>query len=164
MASPQTSNGFTRLANELLEALMRVPSIGSEAFQVLMYVIRRTYGFNRTAAKISYGDISRATGLERRNAVRGMARLVEKKIVFRIRETTAINKNYDAWVVSKRTLAPGVQSDTGSVSDRTRPPVSDRTRLHKDRKETLKTRGDVSTGMTSIGDVLDNGGGYGERI
>lgn len=164
MASPQTKDGFTRIANELLEALTKVPSIGSEAFQVLMCVIRRTYGWNLKATKISYGQIVTDTGLERRNAVRGMNRLVEKRLVFRVGEMTAINKNYETWIVSKRTLSASVGTDTTGGSEQTQKPVSDQTRLYKDRIDNLKTGDSAHSGLQSLGEIVENGGGYVERI
>ena len=64
MADPQIKNGYTRIANELLEAICRLNISGNE-MRILLYIIRRTYGFNRSFAEIPLSDISAAVGMRR---------------------------------------------------------------------------------------------------
>ena len=45
MASPQLEDGFTRVANELLEALAKLKLCAYET-KVLIFIIRKTYGWN----------------------------------------------------------------------------------------------------------------------
>ncbi|WP_084288457.1 replication protein [Desulfovermiculus halophilus] len=58
MASPQCENGYTRLANELLEALARTRLAGQE-YQAVLAIVRKTYGFGKKSDKISYGQLSK---------------------------------------------------------------------------------------------------------
>ena len=46
MASPQIEDGYTKIANELLEAISKV-NLSSYEFRVIMAIIRKTYGFNK---------------------------------------------------------------------------------------------------------------------
>lgn len=158
MASPQKENGFAPIANEILEAFARVPSIGSEAFQVLMLVLRRTYGFHQKEAEMSISFIAKGTGLSRRSVVRASERLVSKRILVHEKSRLSLNKNYDEWVVSKRT--PSVQTDTGVVSKRRTKVVSKRT-LNKDiiKIHKLKihaTSKDVASDIVQIFEIFQN--------
>ena len=56
MANPQLSNGYVRIANELLEAICQLDVSGSE-MRILLYIIRRTYGFNKDYAEIPLSEI-----------------------------------------------------------------------------------------------------------
>lgn len=122
MANPQKENGYTAIANEIMEALCRY-RIPGEARQVLDCVLRLTYGFtDRKEVELSYTDIAKMTGLSRRNVVRAVAYLVSKATLSVRNDTTSktsgantlkFNKNYEEWgVVSKQT--PSVRTDTRS--------------------------------------------------
>ena len=45
-ASPQLEDGYTRIANELIEALMRT-NLSAYQSRVLWAIWRKTYGFNK---------------------------------------------------------------------------------------------------------------------
>lgn len=115
-----------------MEAFARTPSIGSEAFQVLMLLLRRSYGFQKKDAEMSISFIAKGTGLKVRCVSRAMKRLVSKRLIVRTESTVKLNKNYDEWLVSKRT--PPVQTDTPPLSKRRTKVVSKRT----DNKERVK--------------------------
>lgn len=104
MANPQTEHGYTRIANELLEALARTRMPG-EAVQVLLYIIRRTYGYNQKADKITLADLSSATGQQKPTVLRGIYRLRLMKIIIKDDNGyLSINKDHDEWKLTpKRT-------------------------------------------------------------
>ena len=62
MAKPQPENGHTRIANEILEHLMRT-HLSSNQWQVLLCIIRKTYGFQKKVDYIANKQIGEATGL-----------------------------------------------------------------------------------------------------
>ncbi len=108
MTSPQLENGYTRIANELLEALART-RIPGEAIQVLWAVLRQTYGFGRKVAPISLGQLSKFTGLSRSNCQRAVQRLVGSNIVlkseYRGVTSLGIQKDFSKWkVYSKKSI------------------------------------------------------------
>lgn len=79
-ASPQLKNGYTRIANELLEAICRV-RLSCYAHRVLLAIIRETYGFHIKSWPISEGRLAKITGLARANVHRALCELEEKKII-----------------------------------------------------------------------------------
>jgi len=102
MASPQKENGFTPIANELLDALART-RIPGEARQLLDVIIRQTYGWQRKAVQISYRRFSDFTGLRNGHIYRSIRSLLEHQIVEVSGEGYSVQKNYDLWLpYSKR--------------------------------------------------------------
>ena len=102
MANPQREHGYTAIANEIMEALSRY-RIPGEKRQVLDYILRQTYGFNRKQAKLSYGEISKFTGIHRQNVKRAVRWLYSKRITvvgktdYTNKQIYEFNKNYDDW-------------------------------------------------------------------
>jgi phage replication O-like protein O len=93
----------------LLEAILKFPFTGQE-IKVILKVGRDTYGWSRKKAQMSYGVISGATGISRRNVIRVCKGLVSKRVLF-FQETKGashanvigINKNYEEWKCSSVT-------------------------------------------------------------
>ena len=59
MANPQTENGFTKIANEILEALIRT-SLSGQELKIALLVIRKTYGFSKKVDFISLTQMAKA--------------------------------------------------------------------------------------------------------
>ena len=104
MANPQIKNGYTRIANELLEAICRLNISGNE-MRILLYIIRRTYGFNTSYAEIPLSDISCAVGMRREHIQKALKKLSGKKII-EVRtyggsksQTISVIKDYQKWNV-----------------------------------------------------------------
>lgn len=102
MASPQLENGYVKLANELLDALIFLRLPGQE-LRVVLAVMRKTYGFNKKSDIISYGQISKMTDIPRPKVIRHIKSLVSKRVLGSSHNGTRqpltfwINKNYDEW-------------------------------------------------------------------
>lgn len=121
MASPQSEHGHTRISNELLEAILIFPFTGRE-LKVVMYIARETYGWSRKKASISYGAISRYTGITRRNAIGICQHLIKKGVLFseskgtRRANVMGIQKNYTLWKpVDNLVMQATLPSDTGDT-------------------------------------------------
>ena len=80
MASPQIENGYTRIANEIMEALAKI-RIPGEARQVLDAVFRKTYGWNKREDKISLSQFEKMTGLARPSICRAIKKLLIMNII-----------------------------------------------------------------------------------
>ncbi|MEW6417625.1 MAG: replication protein [Nitrospirota bacterium] len=111
MASPQVEDGYTKIANELLEAMARI-RIPGEPRQVFDVVLRRTYGFNKKADAISLSQFCLATGLKRNTICRAVQKLLSLNLITK-KETTlstlyAINKDFETWkpLPKKRLVVP----------------------------------------------------------
>lgn len=99
---PQVEDGYTRIANELLEQVMAAPLTLRE-MRVVMAVIRLTYGWNRKQARLTGGLLAKLTGMPDTKAGKTLASLVEKNVVIRhggSRSPVSLNKHADQWMLS----------------------------------------------------------------
>ena len=108
VANPQLKNGYTKIANELLEAICRLNISGNE-MRILLYIIRRTYGFNRSYAEISLSEIASAVGTRSVHISRALKKLsalnlIELRSSEGVRpQTISIVKDYEEWTVESCT-------------------------------------------------------------
>ncbi len=109
MASPQIENGFTRIANEILEHLT-LPGINGSEYRVAIFVLRKTYGFGKKKDRISLTQFQKGTAMNRAHAVRTIKSLVDKRILLKEKGSYLFNKNWEDWVVHKG--VPSTQMDT----------------------------------------------------
>jgi len=87
--------------------------------QCLLFILRKTYGYNKKTDSISLSQFVKATGINRGNTARAIKSLVSKNLVYVKRgsvkkDTTSVskyrfNKRYGSWLTS-------VKKDTGSVN------------------------------------------------
>jgi len=101
MANPQIENGYIKIANEILDQLIRL-KLSNYEFRVLLYIIRRTYGFNKKKEQITLAQFSRATGIRRQHIHRSLKKLESRKIIVistnsKNRATYRFQKNYEKW-------------------------------------------------------------------
>lgn len=76
-------DGFTRIANLLLEALALARLNGVQK-GICMFLFRRTYGWNRSEDAISLIEFAEACGSSRAYISRQLAELIKKNIVCRV--------------------------------------------------------------------------------
>lgn len=76
-------DGFTRIANLILEALAMV-KLNSTQTGICLFLLRRTYGWNRSEDAVSLGDFAAACGTSRTYVSRQLADLLQKKIILRL--------------------------------------------------------------------------------
>lgn len=110
MASPQTEDGYLRISLELLEQLYASPLSGAE-FRVALFIMRKTWGWQKKEDFISISQVQKAAGLSRKGAVENLNKLVTKRLLVVTKRklpnainTYQFNKNYDEWLVTKKTL------------------------------------------------------------
>lgn len=118
MSLPQTEDGFTRLANELLDAIIRF-DFTKRQYAVLLAVVRKTYGYNKKADALSIYQISVMTGIDRAHISKAVAELHAMNVLTKaengrvahgqIVPEISINKNYKTW--STRAETAPVQTD-----------------------------------------------------
>src|SRR5436305_1212224 len=85
MMSPQTEDGFVRIAtgtgeNDVLSALARCRLSGTE-FQIVLWVIRQTWGYGKKEDWISLTQFEKVTGASRSYVCRAIDRLVTCRIL-----------------------------------------------------------------------------------
>ena len=110
MAKPQLENGYIRIANEIFSNLRKI-RIPGEAMQCLLFIIEKTYGFNKKEDRISNSQFVNNTGLKKSNVCRSINKLIEMNIVIK-KDNTYIssycfNKDYEKWkpLLKKKTLS-----------------------------------------------------------
>ncbi|MFZ2539310.1 MAG: replication protein [Oscillospiraceae bacterium] len=103
MASPQKENGYTPIANELLEAIYGV-KLNATQMKILLVICRYTYGFSRISHSLSLSFLAHATGFSTRQISKELSLLISNKVVKVISQSTfstsrilALNKNYEQW-------------------------------------------------------------------
>ena len=103
MANPQTENGHTRIANELMQAIYGAKFNGTQR-SIIDVVMRYTYGFSRKSHAISVSFLVEATGYDRRQISRELKNLIAMKVIIETKAPTysqsrelMLNKNYSEW-------------------------------------------------------------------
>ncbi len=136
MASPQLEKGFTRIANELLEQLS-MPGMNGSELRVVLFIVRKTYGFGKLSDRISLSQFQLGTGMNRAQAVETIKDLLAKKIIVKTGGVYKLNKDYDEWVVCKRIppVASMQKHTTASMQKHTSTSMQKHT--HKRKKETI---------------------------
>jgi phage replication O-like protein O len=104
MKSPQKENGFTPIANEILDQLIKTRLTDYE-YRVLWAIIRRTYGYHKTKSHISASLISVMTNIRREHVWRTLKGLEKQGLIYRDHRYKGINvwgfqKDYDKWSAS----------------------------------------------------------------
>lgn len=96
MSSPQLRNGFTRLANELLEALYRADLAGGE-WALIMCIVRASYGWGQKEAPISIREAAGRLGKHYSHTKRTARALMARGILARNGAAILIVKDYERW-------------------------------------------------------------------
>lgn len=106
MGDVQLENGYTRIANEILEALATTSLNGTQR-RILDVVFRYTYGFSRKKHELSITFIAKATEINKMQIQRELASLIQRNIVLVVTEASfsksriiAFNKKYSEWLNS----------------------------------------------------------------
>lgn len=100
MANPQLENGFVKIATEIFEAMIKI-RIPGEARQVLDFIIRKTYGFNKKEDAIALTQFVIWTGLKKPTVCKAIKKLLDMKIITQkdndVAKKYSLQKNFDEW-------------------------------------------------------------------
>ncbi|RKY58914.1 MAG: hypothetical protein DRP95_05520 [Candidatus Latescibacterota bacterium] len=95
--NPQLEDGYTRVANELLEAIIAFPFTNRQLKMVLA-LIRLTYGYNQKVARVSKSYLARITGLHLPHVGQTLRELERMNVLITRDGKMGINKRYGTWV------------------------------------------------------------------
>ena len=103
MANPQIEDGYTRVANELIEAICYKVA-NATWIKILLWTMRLTYGFKRKEVQSNYQSYATKLSLTKetiRHALLDMAehRLITFVVVTNNIFIVSINKNYELWKI-----------------------------------------------------------------
>lgn len=133
-----TAINYTKIPNSLLDALASTKLSGHE-YRLLLFIIRKTYGYHKPEDQISLSQIVDGTGIHRRS----VQKVIEKTSARSILQvegngqgrpnTLGVNENTSEWKGAPETR---ISAKTRSgVSAHTRSEVSANTRTTKEKKE-----------------------------
>jgi len=103
MASPQKENGYTPIANELMEAFAML-NLSPYEWRILHYLLRKTYGWKKSTDVISLSQFVNGTQLDKKHICRSINKLVKKKLIDKSKMSKTetayhFNKNYHTWII-----------------------------------------------------------------
>lgn len=106
MASPQLENGYTRIANELIEAIIRSKFNGTQ-YAIILATIRKTYGYHVQSHTLGVAFFTTVTGRNRRYVAEALRELIRRNILivksgytFGKSRELQLNKDYETWLDS----------------------------------------------------------------
>ena len=145
MNSPQLENGYTKIANEIIDQFCKY-RISGEEWLVLWVIIRKTYGFNKKMDTISLTQFSQITGMKRQSVFRALKSLSAKKLILVSKKaykdivSYGIIKDYGNWIpvskkaYSKQKRLPTVSKNASPISAKMLPTKDN---IQKTNKNTL---------------------------
>ncbi len=115
MANPQKENGYTSIANEILERLAAIEiSLSHYEWKCLMLLFRKTYGWQKKVDRISLSQFSEGTGIPKPHVCRAMKKLTKKKIVTQTGNgyyvSYSFQKDHDLWIPLPKQAMPVTQT------------------------------------------------------
>lgn len=159
MKDLQIENGsYTRIVNPLIENLIKVPFKGCE-LAVILFIIRKTYGYNKTQDELSISQIMSGVNRSRQTVVTAlknlqlvnMARLVKRGNTKGDCNIWAINKYYTTWnLVNMARL----------VKRNDKPSLTERLNLVKTARHTKEITKETKDIGESIQEVVDHWNKY----
>ena len=96
MAKPQLEDGHTRIANEILEHLMKM-HLSPNQWQVILCIFRKTYGFQKKVDYIANKQIGEATGLGKTVVSRVLHNLGDMQLITRRGKIIGFQKDWEKW-------------------------------------------------------------------
>lgn len=107
MARPQIENGFTSVANEILDEICFFKFNGAQ-LRIILKIWRLTYGYKRKDHDFSITFLHENTGLSESAVKKELKALIGAKVLIEVQKATrstsrrlSFNKNYEEWIMPK---------------------------------------------------------------
>ncbi|CAM6467275.1 Replication protein [Escherichia coli] len=135
-------DGYTRFANELLEAIASA-DLTARQLKVMLAYVRKTYGFNKKTDRIADEQIAQLTGLSRQNVNKAKKELISMNCLFMDGNQIGVNREVSAWQFSKCLQVSNFVSklETKNVSKLETINVS---KLETHKRHSLKTKENIN--------------------
>lgn len=99
--SPQLDDGFTRIANELFDAILGA-RFTARQISVVMAIIRKTYGYNKKEDDMSASQIGALCAMNRTHVTETLNQLARMNVICKRPgvhgSVLSIQKNYSKWI------------------------------------------------------------------
>lgn len=102
MANPQTEKGYTRVANEILEQIMKA-SLNGTQYRIVLAIWRYTYGYRRKEYELSATFLAQLISASKGQVDRELKSLIDREIISvhgigdKGARRMSFNKNYEEW-------------------------------------------------------------------
>ena len=100
MGNPQLDDGHTRIANELLEAILSFP-FTSRQYAVVLTIIRKTYGYGKKSDRLAQSVIAEMTGIAKPHVCKTLKELAAMNVIAvddsNFCHVITLNKGYKDW-------------------------------------------------------------------
>ena len=96
MAKPELEDGYTQIEHEVLEKLART-SLAPNQWRVLLFIIRKTYGWHKKVDYIANFQIVEATGLCKAVVSRCLKGLNDMQLITRKGKYMGFQKDWERW-------------------------------------------------------------------
>ena len=143
--NPQRENGHRRINSDVWQALVSAGLPGS-VYQVVMYVIDRSWGYDQIEVSLGYSQLCKATRLTKPSVINAV-KIAEKTHLLVIEHGNTLtqstnvylfNKYYDTWLTSKANSTSKINSTSTSKVNSTstsKAPTSKVSFLTENRKQ-----------------------------
>ncbi|QRS18169.1 replication protein [Klebsiella oxytoca] len=150
-------DGYTRIANELLEHIASA-DLTARQLKLMLAYIRKTYGFNKKSDRIADEQIAQLTGISRQNVNKAKRDLLSMNCLIVEGNKIGVNKAVSEWKFSKCLQVSNLvsKSETKSVSKLETKEVSE---LETHKRHSLKT-----TLKTDLTPIVPTGDGCEKRV
>jgi len=110
MASPQTENGFLRIAKEIIEKGLMQVNLSSYQQRILWGLWLKTWGWGKVSDQISISQFQEMTGIKRRHVARTLFELERMNIITSEKKSTktafySFQKDYEKWLLPVKVTA-----------------------------------------------------------
>lgn len=117
---PQLEDGYTRIANEILEQVAHLRLNGTQ-FRLLLIIWRYTYGYGRKEAELSLSFLASAIGASRSQVDRELTDLIRRRVIEVVpgsgrSRMLRFNKDYNRWNDPAQDRKPKKQQTPGQSS------------------------------------------------
>lgn len=97
----QVENGnYVRVVNRFLEELVKASLLGTE-YAVVLFVVRKTWGYNKRSDRISLSQFESGTNLSRVTVIKALKNLRTMNILVLVSSSGKKSKKGDEWRVNK---------------------------------------------------------------
>jgi len=108
MVGSKKQNGFTKFENEWFDELLKFPLPG-RAWRVLLFIIRKTYGWGKKQDRISLSQFELGTGIPRNQVPKEIKKLKDCNLIGSHQEGNRkpvsywFKKDYESWKPPRKT-------------------------------------------------------------
>lgn len=134
-----TDDGYTRIANELLEAVMSA-DLTARQLKVALAVMRKTYGFGKKTDRITNTQIAGMTGIHHTHVCTAKNEMIAMNVIITSGSQIGINKVVSDWNFNisqvSETLAKSANKTLAEVANDNLPTQLNTKETYQKKKET----------------------------